>query len=517
MRQTGDRRGANTSRGQAGPLSYALVFAMILTGATVVLATGGIALSDAQDSAEAQRAEHTMTLFDSRAAMVALGESGSQSVSFGQDSGIFETRPTDGYLMIKHTNYDGAGADIELYKEALGAVVYENGERELAYQGGGIWRKDAQGDAQVISPPEFHYRGATLTLPVVRVDGHASGSGSVTARITGATRAEIVYPDASETYPGPSRQYLNPIREGEVSVYVKSDYYRGWATYFRERTEGEVTVFDSNQTVKVKLKSIGGAPGEFDMPDEGSSLPVEGFGGPLNEFEITLTATKTGNGNGKGRQFTESHWSFFSDQGGDQFEIHIKTDGSTKCTSDDPSGDLDGDVGLSVYYYNSSTDTSHEWVNSGIDPNDPDTAIDADCENKQLAIDFMSENTNLTYEDIDDVENVPGGSNKWEFGDNINSREAPATLTDHPEGFAKGEEDSVKDVLNYYMSRMGINYDLTVTDGPGNNNNNNNGKGSGRIDEGESYGTLLYDEDASGQYITYLHVTDNEITVTIDS
>ena len=98
MRLSADSRGRgrNRDRGQAGPLSYALVFAMILTGATVVLVGGGLALTSAQDQAETERAEHTMTLFDSRAAMVALGESGAQSVSFGQDSGTFETRPTDG-------------------------------------------------------------------------------------------------------------------------------------------------------------------------------------------------------------------------------------------------------------------------------------------------------------------------------------------------------------------------------------------------------------------------------------
>jgi hypothetical protein len=496
-------------------LSYALVFAMILVGTTVVLATGGMALSDAQDSAEAQRAEHTMTLFDSRAAMVALGESNAQSVSFGQDSGIFETRPTDGYLMIKHTNYDGSGTDTELYNETLGSVVYENGERELAYQGGGVWRLDAEGEARIISPPEFHYRGATLTLPVVRVDGNASGSGSVTARITGATRAEKVYPDAAETYPAPasSRQYLNPIREGEVSVFVRSEYYRGWATYFRQRTQGNVTVFDANQTVKVQLKSIGGAPGEFDMPLEGNSLPVEGFGEdhPISDFSLTLKADNN---------FNNGHWSLYSTNDGDEFEMHIWMQG--KCTGGG-AGSYNDDIDFSVYYSNASTGEVREWQNSNIDPTDPDTAFDVSCADEELTVDFTSVETNLTYKDID----LTGSNNKWCFGEHIDDRDVPPSVTlnqhtpvDGGRTYAENTgNNTMQHVVNHYMGRMGVDYDLTVKDGPGNSEclSGGGGGGSSRVDETQSYGTLRYAEATGAQYITYLHVTNNEINVSVDT
>jgi len=512
MRQTAERRGASRSRGQAGPLSYVLIFAMILAGTTVVLVTGGMALSDAQDTAETQRAEHTMTLFDSRAAMVALGESGAQSVSFGQDSGVFETRPTEGYLAIRHSEWESGEPSVELYNETLGSVVYENGERELAYQGGGVWRLDAEGEARIVSPPEFHYRGATLTLPVVRVDGNASGAGSVTARITGETRAGKVYPDASETYPVPasSRQYLNPIRNGEVSVFVRSDYYQGWATYFRQRTQGNVTVFDGNRTVKVKLKSIGGAPGEFDMPLEGNSLEVSGFGEdhPISDFSLTLK--------GDNKDFNNGQWSLYSTQGGDEFEMHIEFE--DKCN-----GGYSGYIDFSVYYYNSTTDVSHEWQNDSIDPSDT-TAFDVDCSNTEVEVDFTSVETNLTYQDI----YVSSGSdNKWCFGSHIDDRYVPSSMTldDHPSvdgpmTFAENTGNHTMNyVVNHYMERVGLNYELTVKDGPGNSEclSGGTGGGSSRIVETQSSGVLRYSEASGAQYITYLHVTDNEINVSIDS
>ena len=506
--------GPSGNRAQAGPLSYVLVFAMILAGATVVLAGGGMALTDAQDRAEIQRAEHTMTLFDSRAAMVALGESGTQTVSFGQDSGTFETRPGEGYLAIKHADWDpdNTGEDpVELYNQSLGAAVYENGKRELAYQGGGVWRLGPEGQAQIISPPEFHYRGATLTLPVVRVNGSASGSGSVTAHISGNTRAQKVYPNASATYPAPAdtREYFNPIRNGSVAVYVKSDYYEGWATYFRQRTQGKVTVFHNNRAVRVKLKSIGGAPGEFDMPLEGNSLEVSGFGDdhPLNAWEVTLKADNN---------FNNGHWSLYSTQGGDEFEMHIWSQG--KCSG----GSYNDDIDFSIYYYNSSTDVSHEWQNSSIDPTDSDTAFDIDCATQELQVDFMSVNTNLTYDDLD----MTGTNNKWCFSDHIENRDVPSVgmLDQHgvayePSGFNENTGNAtMKFLVNHYMERMGTDYDLTVKDGPGNSEclSGGAGGGSSRVDEDASFGTLRYDEATGAQFITYLHVTDNQINVTTD-
>ena len=506
--------GQRQSRAQAGPLSYVLIFAMILAGATVVLAGGGVALTDAQDRAEMQRAEHTMTLFDSRAAMVALGESETQTVSFGQDSGTFETRADEGYLAIKHADWESGEPTQELFNRSLGAVVYENGDHELAYQGGGVWRLGPEGKAQIISPPEFHYRGATLTLPVVRVNGSASASGSVTAQISGTERARKVYPNASATYPAPAsnREYLNPIRNGSVAVYVKSDYYEGWATYFRQRTQGEVTVFHNNETTRVKLQTIGGAPGAFDMPLEGNSLEVSGFGDnhPLNQWEVTLKA----DGN-----FNNGHWSLYSSQGGDEFEMHIWMQG--KCTGGSP-GTYNDDVDFSIYYYNASTGVSHEWQNASIDPTAASTAFDVDCASQELTVDFMSTETNLTYDDLVRT----GTNNKWCYSDHIEDRDVPAEadvdehgVTGEPSTFDENTGNATMNFLvNHYMERMGTDYELTVKDGPGNSEclSGGGGGGSSRIDEDASFGTLLYDEASGAQFITYLHVTDNQINVTTD-
>ncbi len=69
-----------------------------------------------------------------------------------------------------------SGNRMTVFNESMGEVAYHGSdETRLAYQGGGVWRANGDGTSVMVSPPEFHYRDATLTLPLVTV----SGSGAI--------------------------------------------------------------------------------------------------------------------------------------------------------------------------------------------------------------------------------------------------------------------------------------------------------------------------------------------------
>ena len=491
--------------GQSTVVGVALMLAVATIGVTAVVALGGTALSDTQSAADLQRTEHAMTLLDSRGAMAALGESDSQQVRLsGTGRGTYEVSDDSGWIRVEHVNFTDDDDDHEVFNESLGSVRYTAGETVIAYEGGGVWR--TQGNRTVmVSPPEFHYRDQTLTMPLVRVVGSGSASGRITADLSpvgDVSEVTRIYPNETENYPILNTPYDNPVKNGTVVVTVKSDHYQGWATYFEERTEGNLTVDHDSQTASIELKTLGGAPGAFDMPLVGDSLEVPSVAQQhnLTEFELTLQPD-TSNANA----FQQLHWSLYYDgSNGRQFEVHFA--GNGRCDNTDSYND---DVVVSVYYRNNTTAPTEEWQSDEIDPN-TNSHVSVDCTGDApiLTADLFSA-LEMTYEDID----IKGTDNKWHYGDVIKANDVPDELTvdqhaadsTHGPYDAGTDSDNLSFVMNHYFSLMGPDFELTVDAGPGNSQN--------RVDEDASTGVLMYDTIDGEEFIQYLHVTENEVRI----
>jgi hypothetical protein len=271
--------------------------------------------------------------------------------------------------------------------------------------------------------------------------------------------------------------------------------------------------------VRLTLESLDGSPGDFEMPFEGESLRVRsiGDGHPITDFTLNLSADSNGNNRGNnnnGQKFKNTHWSFYSNDDGNEFEMHI--DSPSKCQD----GSYQGDIELSLYFFDGGSDSGqvHEWNNS-IDPG-PTEAVDVDCAENRLLVDFTNTNSELIYGDIP----VTGSNNKWCFGDRIKTRDVQDFhLTPHgtvhdDDPVAVGDRRTVNFTVNHYMSRMGPEFDLTVKDGKAtvdcaSEDKNSN---SGNIDEGDSSGRLEFEAFDAPRFLKYLHVTENRIDISLD-
>ncbi|MFB6074618.1 MAG: hypothetical protein ABEJ89_06370 [Haloarculaceae archaeon] len=230
------------SRGQATVLGVALLFGIMITGTTLVLVMGSGAISTTQGHLDTQRAETAMTNFDSQTARVALGDARVQQVDLPTDgSSQYHVRPDWGWMNVSYTN-TSTGDVTTIFNESMGAVVYEAGQTTVAYQGGGVWQARDNGSAMV-SPPEFHYRNATLTLPLVTV----SGDSSVGERVSIGANGTVNH------YPNASADLRNPLRNGRVEVTVHSRYYLAWGRFFEQRTDGRVAYDHARDRVTIEL------------------------------------------------------------------------------------------------------------------------------------------------------------------------------------------------------------------------------------------------------------------------
>jgi len=502
--RSGDGRPEGFDRGQSTVVGVSLLLAITVMTSGLIVTAGGDAFDGIGERTSHERTEHTMSLFDSRGAMAALGDAETQEVDFGRAGrGNYAVDEDAGWLRIEHLNHTASDPPTNetVYNDTLGALVYEYGDRTLAYQGGGVWRL-SDGNATMASPPEFHYRDATLTLPVIRVRGSDAGSGRVRATIEPSGTARRVFPNATANY-SPTKDYRNPVNNGVVRVTVQSQYYQGWADYFRTRTEGNVSVDHSNHRAVVDLTTVGGVNGPFQMPDHGDGVKVRGIadGHPISDFEFSLQ--DSGNNN----FYKNMYWSFYATNGPKRFEVLVYSPEKQQCKN----GKF-ADLTVGVYYTNGTV--SHEWENSSVPHDSGDIRVvcsdlDGDGDDESRIDVDLTGGTIMQYKEISGT-----GASKWKL-DPSGSAAPTATWDEHAGTvpyeevtYVKGSGDQrMTDITNHYLALMGPNYNLEVSE------TSPSGK---RVDESESYGEMTYTRGTGGGYITYLHVTENEIEIQLD-
>lgn len=518
MGQTGAFRTA--TRGQSETIGVVLLLALTIFGAGAVVALGGGVLTDMQRESDLQRSEHLMTQLDAHAAQVALGSTDVQTVYFGRQAGTYAVRPSSGTITVTHVNFDGANTtdsdevddgsdddDEQIYSGSLGAMIYRNGGTTIAYQGGGIWRTGPTGDTRMVAPPEFHYRAGTLTLPVVRTTGTASAAGAVTATIERTAPTVRAFPADAENYNDadpPDRRYINPISSGYVVVVVQSEYYEGWAQYFRSRTDGTVTVDPSTNTVTLALETLGqtgyvGVPA--DQSSGGGSIDVRGLdaGHSLSDFVVTIYPKDD-----QESKFNNLRWSMYVDSGNQKFEIALKAS----------SADCGDPVDLSVYYSPDAHTTYQGWTGSEtVQCGD----VDGDgVDERNITLDMVdpdSADLTLTYG------KVPGNQlAHYKNSYNQNDIRDPGELGDHPNAdtgndhavrsyTASTDTENIDFVMAHYFAELGPTFSLQVED-------QQSGGGAG---VGESSPSSAYiDYQGGGRVVTYLHISENRIGVSLD-
>lgn len=232
-RADGSTTGRNRRRGQANVLGVVLLVGMVVTGSVALLLVGAAGLDAYEASAEVDQAERSLLEF-THATHTATADGGERvPVSTGAfERGTVETSADAGRLRIVHETDSGTE---ELYDESLGTVRYTaDGDTELAYQGGGLWRTDGAGTAAV-SPPPIEYRDGTLTVPVVRVaEGQHHGTG---ASLDGAVRQAGPPTHIDLQRDGRS----GAPATGTVRLEIESEYCDGWEREVEASVPGRVT------------------------------------------------------------------------------------------------------------------------------------------------------------------------------------------------------------------------------------------------------------------------------------
>ena len=256
-------------RAQSEVIGVVLLLAITIAAITVTVATGSAALALVTDDAQSSSVENGMSQLSSQSSLVALGETDARRFDLGSvDGGDLRLDEDAGRVEVR---IERENATEVIYDDSIGTLEYRGERRDIAMQGGGVWAM--HGDrGRMISPPEYHYRGSTLTFPIVRLTGDETSPSSG----AGVVRRSAGNPSAVNATD-------NPLQDGTVVVEVESRYYEGWYDFFSQRADGDVMKDDANQTTTARLV----------VPDEvsferaltvGDANGYEHSGNPNNEL-----------------------------------------------------------------------------------------------------------------------------------------------------------------------------------------------------------------------------------------
>ena len=242
----------------------------MVIGGSIVVATGSI--NDFSLAAQSENGENSISHVEAEMSAVAIGGSENREVRLSQTSdGRYLIQPDSGQVSMTHTE---GGTEEWNVTRPLGAIVYNSSDRDIAYQGGGVWSKE--GDyTSIVSQPEFDYTAQSLTFPIIQVREEGESDISYES----ATDATTLESDALEY----------PLENGSVRISVTSRYYEGWYEYFKTQTASEADIHHTNNTAIATL-----VPPDIIQLDDAVTLAGEydGKDGILESSELTENSPK---------------------------------------------------------------------------------------------------------------------------------------------------------------------------------------------------------------------------------
>jgi len=228
-----------SERGVSAILGLVLLIGMVATISVGILLVAGDMMADAEQRSANERVEQSFVELSQQMQTASSNDDVSHSIDLdvGQSGAV--VKKDTGHITVTS---DALSKDINL---TIGTIEYESDDgTKIAYQSGAVFRETGN-ETQVVSAPPIHYETATntLTLPVSNVAGEQElGSGDVSISHTNTT----------------TFQEANVVENENVMITVKSDYYRGWESFFRNQA-GDTSVQHvdhENRTVEVEVGYI---------------------------------------------------------------------------------------------------------------------------------------------------------------------------------------------------------------------------------------------------------------------
>jgi len=296
------RSGVTAVRAQSNVIAVVLLAGLVISGATVVVITGSVAISQNQEDASYTSGKQSIQSLGERIDRVSSSGDSLQANMPDFPEGSSQLDTSVGEMTVSVSN--GGSTDSE--SRTLGAVTYEQDGRSVAYQGGGVFEGTSTGGSSVVSPPPVSYRYTngkpTLTIPMVLVRGDSVDSGVELERQSVSNLLATMDGNPSTA----ANDDVSPLPSGsELTISVTSPYYEGWGQAFENRVGVPVNYDHDAQTASFSLqwRDISPPTPPTPTPSPTATPPATPPSTPTPSPSPTPTSTSPGGGS-SGSQVT---------------------------------------------------------------------------------------------------------------------------------------------------------------------------------------------------------------------
>lgn len=239
--------GPTADRGQSGMIGFVIIVALVIVGALVVVFAGSSAVEDLQQERTDSEARFVMEEVDSQLTTIGnADQSATGTFSLGDLEGQESRVVRRGYLNVTVDKRNTCRTNV-----TLSSIRYESDDGDsVAYQAGGVFLASDNGSA-VQTPPDLQFRNGSLDVTITNLTGEVANG-----------RNEAFYNATSSERESARRSAKlisgECIRPDNVTIHVRSDFYRAWASHLRDelntsRPGTKVRVYESNQTAYAYL------------------------------------------------------------------------------------------------------------------------------------------------------------------------------------------------------------------------------------------------------------------------
>jgi hypothetical protein len=456
-------------------VGYSIILGITVIGVGLITLVGVPSIYKLQDMTIIKSAEQSFTLLDSKASGTLLGDAPMRVAKINLEGGTLtnELNGTgrESYMFIKSAN------NTFNMTIPMGKLKYTYGDRIVGYEGGGVWSKYPSGGSVMVFPPEFHYDGRTLMLPILTVNGNASVGGKGTATVVFKKNSTIVlFPNTTI-----DKHRVNPLdytTTGVVYVNITSDFYDAWAEYARSLSFTRVSTDKKNRTANIRFdvvpSTLGGStviqnPIRFTGVSSTNNTPLDNF-----SFKITSAGNNL-------------DWDIRAKSGTKTLIFYLK---------DDNNWGIGKNVTLKIGYKDTAKSGDGEtWKGNGIFTIQPDGFIYVDLLNKSINLKYEkvvvgANNANKCKTTADKINGISNPAYSW---DSLNITDSNANNT-----------QSLYNITQHYFSKIAQEGDSSFYKCASGNNN---------LPGPDS--NMIIDYDATGT-ITFLYLSNNIADVNIN-